>query len=231
MPTRHERAPVPSLEPGDHLSRDEFERRYDATPSIRKAELIEGVVYVPSPARLERHGVPHGMVVTWLGHYAAATPGVQFAAGPTIRLDFDNEPQPDGMLRVLPSRGGQSRTSADDYVEGAPELCAEVTASTASYDLHAKLRAYRRNGVREYVVWRLLDEAIDWFVLEGGEYVRREPDDDGIVRSTVFPGLWLDVTAMLAGDLAAALRRLDEGLRSGEHDAFVRALRDPGARE
>ena len=229
LPMRQKLPDPPPLHPGDHLSRDEFERRYAATPSIRKAELIEGVVYVPSPARLEHHGVPHGMVVTWLGNYAAATPGVQFASEPTVRLDLDNEPQPDGMLRVLPARGGQSRTSADDYVEGAPELCAEVTASTASYDLHEKLRAYRRNGVREYVVWRVLDDELDWFVLTAGRYEAQPPDSDGLLRSTVFPGLWLDVQALLRGDLAAALRRLDEGMRTAEHAAFVHRLGAAGS--
>ena len=223
-PMRQKLPDPPPLHPGDHLSRDEFERRYAATPSIAKAELIEGVVYVPSPARVDYHGMPHGMIMTWLGNYGTDTPGVQFASGATVRLDLDNEPQPDGMLRVLPARGGQSRTSADNYVEGAPELCVEVTASTASYDLYEKLRAYRRNGVREYIVWRVLDGEIDWFVLTSGRYEPQVPDGDGVLRSTLFPGLWLDAQALLRGDMAAVRRRLDEGVRTAEHAAFVHRL-------
>ena len=71
-----------------------------------------------------------------------------------MRLDEDNEPQPDVLLRIEPDAGGQSRVSGDDYIEGAPELVVEIVASSTSVDLHDKLRAYRRNGVREYVVWR-----------------------------------------------------------------------------
>jgi Uma2 family endonuclease len=218
----------PPLVGGDHLSRDEFERRYEAMPGLKKAELIEGIVYLPSPARIEHHGSPHAMVATWLGSYAAATPGVQCAVDPTVRLDLDNEPQPDAMLRVLPERGGRTATSADGYVEGAPELVAEVAASSASYDLHAKLHAYRRNGVREYVVWRVIDNALDWFVLEGGRYVPLAPDADGLLRSRAFPGLWLDAEALLARDLKKVLARAAEGVHSDAHAAFMRRL-DPGS--
>ena len=114
--------PVPPLQNGDHLTRDEFERRYDALPHLKKAELIEGVVYMPSPVRQRRHGRPHLHVNTWLGTYEASTPGVEAGDNSTIRLDLDNEPQPDALLFIDPARGGQARISADDYLEGAPEL-------------------------------------------------------------------------------------------------------------
>ena len=120
----------PPLVAGDHLSRVEFERRYAAMTGPLKAELVEGVVYVPPPVRVDQHGSPHAMVVTWLGNYAAVTPGVQLAAEATVRLDLDNEPQPDAMLRILPAGGGQTATSADGYVEGAPELVVEIAASS-----------------------------------------------------------------------------------------------------
>lgn len=217
-------SPVPPLVAGDRLTRDEFERRYDAMPGLKKAELIEGVVYMPSPVRCGAHGDPHALLVVWLGHYWVATPAVQVLVETTVRLDLDNEPQPDAMLRIRPAAGGQSRTSADDYVEGAPELAAEVTASTASYDLHDKLRAYRRNGVREYVVWRTLDQALDWFALRGGRYEPLVPDADGLLRSEVFPGLWLDAAALLRGDLARVVSALQAGLASPEHRAFLARL-------
>src|SRR5262245_55052697 len=147
---------VPPLEPGDQLTRAEFERRYDAMPHLKKAELIEGVVYMPSPVRWNHHGHVHLNLATSLGVYQAATPGVQAADNASIRLDMDNEPQPDVAMIVLPTHGGRVRISEDDYVEGAPELVAEVAASSTSIDLNTKLRVYRRNQVQEYIVWRVL---------------------------------------------------------------------------
>ena len=216
--------PVPELVAGDRLTRAEFERRYEAMPRVRKAELIEGVVYLPSPVRWNRHSEPHGLIVAWLGVYSGSTPGVRFGADGTVRLDQENEPQPDGFLRIEESRGGQSRVDADDYVAGAPELAAEVTASTASYDMHDKLRAYRRNGVREYIAWRTEDRELDWFVLREGRYDRLARDDGGTIRSETFPGLWLDVEALLAHDMARVLATLQGGLASPEHAAVVARL-------
>src|SRR5205823_5660159 len=135
-------SPPPPLEPGDRLSREEFERRYEAMPELKKAELIEGVVHLPSPVRMMRHGRPHAGIITWLGVYDANTAGVWVVDNTTLRLDLDNEPQPDAALMIEPDCGGQVRLTSDDYVEGAPELVAEVAASSASIDLHAKLRVY-----------------------------------------------------------------------------------------
>jgi Uma2 family endonuclease len=210
------------LENGDRLARSEFERRYEAMPRLKKAELIDGVVYVPSPVRSEQHGEPDSDVETWIGVYRAATPGTRSASNSTVRLDFDTEVQPDVLLRL--QLGGRSRIDADGYVEGAPELVAEVAASSASYDLHDKLRVYRRNGVQEYLVWRVLDRELDWLVLREGTYQRLEPDRAGILRSEAFPGLWLAIPALLARDLAAVLATLQTGLASPEHAAFVERL-------
>jgi Uma2 family endonuclease len=218
------RAAPPPLENGDRLTRAEFERRYEAMPRLKKAELIEGVVYVGSPVRYTQHGHPNFDLETWLGVYRAATPGTRGAGNTTVRLDLDNEPQPDILLRL--EQGGRSRISEDGYVEGAPELVVEVAASSASYDLHDKLRAYRRNGVQEYVVWRVLDGSLDWFALHEGSYRRLELDAAGVLRSEVFPGLWLALPALLAGDLAAVLATLQLGLATPEHAAFVERLRE-----
>jgi Uma2 family endonuclease len=222
-------APVPPLEPGDRLTRDEFERRYDAMPHLKKAELIEGVVYMPSPVRLRHHGRPHFRLLTWLGTYEAATPGVEGGDNTTVRLDLDNEPQPDGFLLIDPACGGQARISADDYVELAPELVGEIAASSASYDLHTKLHVYRRNGVREYIVWRVLERQLDWFVLRAGQFQALAPAADGIVRSEVFPGLWLDPAALLSGDMLRVLAVVQQGLASPEHADFVHKLQAPPA--
>jgi Uma2 family endonuclease len=162
-------------------------------------------------------------VITWLGVYRAATKGVEGGDNSSLRLDLENEPQPDAFLRILPEFGGQSRDSGK-YVAGAPELIAEVAASSANYDLHDKLRAYRRNEVREYVVWRVGDRAIDWFVLREDQYERLPLDAAGTYQSQVLPGLWLDPAALLRGDMAQVLAVLQQGLSSSEHAQFVRCL-------
>jgi Uma2 family endonuclease len=205
------------LENGDRLTRAEFERRYETMPHLKKAELIEGVVHVPAPVRQQWHGRPHGHLITWLGQYEAHTPGVEMGDNSTVRLDLDNEPQPDALLLIAPDRGGQTRIDADGYIAGAPELVAEVTSSSASYDLHTKLHVYRRNGVREYIVWRVLDQEVDWFVLRAGQYERVPLGSDGCLRSEVFAGLWLDPAALVRGDLARVLAVVQQGLASPEH--------------
>lgn len=214
--------PLP-LESGARLSRTEFERRYEAMPHIKKAELIEGVVYMPSPVRIE-HGRTHGQIMLWIGTYQTATPGVDFGDNATVRLDADNEVQPDAFLRLEAASGGASRISDDHYLEGAPELIVEIAASSASYDLYDKKRVYRRNGVQEYIVWRVYDEALDWFQLQAGEYHRVETGEDGLIRSRVFPGLHLDVEALLAGDLSVVLATVRAGTETEEHATFVKDL-------
>lgn len=216
---------IPPLEPGDRLTREEFERRYDAMPGLKKAELIEGVVFMPSPVRHRRHSQPHAHLVAWLVTYAAATPGTESGDNGTVRLDVINEPQPDAYLFIAPGCGGQARVSDDDYVEFAPELVAEVSASSVSIDLHTKFDVYRRNGVREYLVWRVLDQAIDWFVWREERYERLTPGEDGIVRSTIFPGLWLDAQAMVRGDMARVLTVVHQGTATAEHAGFVARLK------
>ena len=212
-----------TLENGDRLTRCEFERRYALRPDLKKAQLIEGIVYMPSPVSAA-HAEPHAMIQAALLVYAASTPGVHGYDNATLRLDLDNEPQPDVLLRLAPEAGGRSRVSDDGYLEGPPELIVEVAATTASIDLHDKLRAYRRNGVQAYVVWRTQERRIDWFELTDGEYRPLPADDAGLVHSRVFPGLRLAVPELLNGDLAAALATLQKGLDSAEHRQFVGRL-------
>ena len=220
-------AAVPPLENGDHLDREEFERRFDAMPGLKKAELLEGVVYVPSPVRAKRHSEPHADLVAWIVHFKAYTPGVQALDNASVRLDRKNMPQPDAALRIEPGCGGQSRISDDDYVEGPPELAIEVASSSVSYDLHVKLRVFERQGILEYVVHRVLDASVDWFVLVEGKYQRLEPDAAGVFRSRAVPGLWLDAPALLRGDVPRVLEVLAEGLKTPEHADLVDKLKKP----
>jgi Uma2 family endonuclease len=220
---------IPELRAGDRLSRAEFERRYSAMPNVKKAELIEGVVYMPSPVSSVEHGNPHFDLVTFLGFYRVATPGIEGSDNATVRLDGENEPQPDAYLRIVPQFGGQTRDDGK-YVAGAPELVAEIAASSVSYDLHDKLRSYQRNGVREYLVWRVWDSAIDWFVLRDGRFERMSPVDSGHYQSAVFPGLWLDLDALLRGDVLRVLTVLQQGIVSPEHATFVAQLQSAQAK-
>lgn len=215
---------IPPLEPGDRLTRAEFERRWEAMPQLKNAELIEGVVYMAAALRVGRHGRPSRWISGLLARYEASTRGVSGADNTSVRMDLDNMPQPDCLLYIEPPHSQTVTISDDDYLEGAPELIVEIASSTASYDLGVKLNAYRRNGVAEYVVWRVLDGEFDWFVLNEGEYVRQDLGDDGVLRSAVFPGLWLDTRSLLGGKLAAAYETLDCGVATAEHEAFVEQL-------
>jgi Uma2 family endonuclease len=213
---------IPPLENGDRLSRAEFERRYVAHPEIKKAELIEGIVYMASPVRVRRHGSPHSKITIWLGVYLEATPGLEIADNSTLRLDLDNEPQPDVSVWI---EGGNAFVDEDDYLQGAPELLVEVAGSSAAIDLNQKLQAYRRNGVAEYLVLLTHEQEVRWFSLATGETVQIEPDADGVLRSRVFPALHLQAALFWQGNLAGVLDGLRSGLATPEHAAFVERLR------
>jgi Uma2 family endonuclease len=174
--------------------------------------------------RFRSHGQPHAHLTTWLGNYMVVTPGVELAIEPTVRLDWGNEPQPDVVLRISEDCGGASRLSQDDYIEGPPELAVEIAASSVAIDLGDKRQAYQRNGIQEYLVWRVFERQIDWFSLDAGQYVKLPVAADGTIRSRVFPGLWLAVEALLAGDLAMVLAGVNQGLATIEHRKFAEKL-------
>jgi Uma2 family endonuclease len=200
-------------------------------PYLKKAELIGGIVHLSLTTSLLQHGNPHFDIVGWLGQYVAETLGVKGGDNCSPRLDLDNEPQPDACIVILPENGGPVEIDIDGYIVGGPELVVEVAASSASYDLHDKLNAYRRNGVQEYIVWRVLDQAIDWFRLRESRYDSMQPSAEGVVRGEVLPGLWLDADALIRGDLAAVNRVVQHGIASPEHAAFVTRLATAAKRE
>ncbi len=223
-PPSTQKLTVPPLENGDRLTRPEFERRYAARPHIKKAELVEGIVYVASPLRFQQHAEPHSRLHGWLWTYQIATPGLLLGIEPTVRLDFDNEPQPDIVLILDEAVGGQVRLTDDGYLEGIPELVVEIAASSAAIDMGSKKQAYRRNGILEYIVWQSFENQLDWFQSIDGDYQRLIPDADGVIRSQIFPGLWLAVEALLNNQMAQVLAVLQKGLSSPEYAAFVEQL-------
>lgn len=214
---------LPPLEAGDHLDQATFHARYEAMPSGFRAELIGGIVFVPSPLRSE-HGEFHALVMGWLTNYWVATPGTRVRDNATAILGDFSEPQPDAALVIDPACGGQTGSS-DGYATGPPELIVEVASSSESIDLHAKRRDYEQAGVLEYVVVLLRQRAVRWFVLQEGVYQEVDAGEGGIFTSTVFPGLWLHAPALLRLDGQQVMDTLRQGLETPAHAAFVRQLR------
>ena len=196
---------TPPLQAGDSLTRTEFERRYAAMPKLKKAELIEGIVSIASPVRASVQGISHVKLSTLLQVYATRYPGLIVADNSTVRLDTFNEPQPDLLLM---RENGQAAIDAEGYINGAPELIAEIAASSISYDLHQKKRTYLRAGVKEYLVLLTDENRLIWWQFDDGEFIEISPDAEGILTSPIFPGLVIDSAALTSGDLAQALARL-----------------------
>jgi Uma2 family endonuclease len=215
--------PIPSLVAGQRLSQAEFHRRYEAMPPQTRAELVGGIVYMPSPMSND-HGESTPDVTTWLNLYRHRTPGIRIAEGATVILGEYGEPQPDALLRIEPERGGACSVNEDSYLTGPPDLIAEIAKSSRLFDLGKKRSDYQRAGVQEYVVVALDPPGVHWHVRRAGKLMKVRPDRDGLYRSKVFPGLWLDPAALLKGDFAAVLATLDRGLASPEHAAFVAHL-------
>jgi Uma2 family endonuclease len=211
---------IPPLENGDQLTLLEFMRRYEAMPYLKKAELIEGIVYMGAAVRVTHHGRPHGWIGNIITTYGMQT-RLDFADNATIELDPDNAPQPDLFMYLPVELGGLARVNEKGYLDGPPDFIAEIAASSVSIDLHGKLRAYQKNGVREYVVWRVIDEAVDWFVLENSQFQPLKADENGIYRSRAFPGLWLNVPALFRRDAEQLWATLDAGMATGEYREFA----------
>ncbi len=212
---------VPPLAAGEQLSREEFLRRWEALPELKRAELLEGMVYLPSPMRVS-HGSQDLFVHGWITVYVAHTPGCDAGCNATW-LMLEDAPQPDCYLRISPEFGGQSGLEGG-YGKGASELIVEVSLSSASYDLGPKLRLYRSAGVLEYITVLLTEGQVIWRRLVSGNYAPIEPDSRGLLRSVVFPGLWLDPDALVERDGARLLKVLNQGLKSPEHQRFVKEL-------
>lgn len=219
---------LPPLAAGQHLDQSTFHERDEAMPPDTRAELVGGVVYMPSPLSAD-HGAEHINVSGWLFHYKRFTPAVHGASDATVKLGPRGEPQPDCQLRIPAELGGRTLVDEDGYIAGPPELIVELARSSRRYDLKEKKADYERAGVREYVVVEFDPDRIHWFIRRGERFVRLRPGADGIYRSKVFPGLWLDPEALFAEDLDRLIQVLEQGLATPEHAAFVAKLAKAGA--
>ena len=215
------RSTRPPLFPGQRLKQAEFHRRYEAYPKDVKFELIGGVVHMPSPLR-RTHGSYHLELNGIFWHYKRATPGVEALDNTTTILGEASEPQPDLDLRILEGYGGQSQVTEDDYVAGPPELMAEVAHSSRDIDLGQKRSDYEQAGVLEYLVLCVVEQQLRWFHFPSGRELK--PNRQGIWKSQVFPGLWIDGRALLACDSNRLLEVVQQGLASPGHVRFVKRL-------
>jgi Uma2 family endonuclease len=214
---------LPPLENGDQLDQKTFHARYEAMPEDFRAELIGGIVYVPSPQKMP-HSETQLLVARWLDEYAEATPGTVALLNNTQILGPDSEPEPDACLFITPEYGGRVYVDKDDYLHGAPELIVEVSSSTESIDLHRKKQDYQEAGVREYVVLALRTQQVFWFIRQRGKYKETPLPTDGIFRSRTFPGLWLDAESMLRCHRQGVLAALKRGLATAEQAALMAKL-------
>jgi len=212
---------TPPLRDGDRLTADEFHRRYEAMPHVLNANLIDGVVYMSSPISFGRHAEPCALIVGLLHVYARFLRGLRLGDNSTLRVDDRNEPQPDVMLSLDADRGGQTWEDDRGFLHGTPELVVEVAASSARIDAGVKRDLYERIGVKEYILWRPLEDRLDWWGHADGSYQPLPADAAGVIRSAVFPGLWLDVPALMADDIRRLTETLEAGLASPEHQAFA----------
>src|SRR5260370_29516402 len=222
MATMQKTRRVPALQNGDRLDQTPFPARYQAMPEGKRAELIGGIVYMPSPQK-KPHGRYQYRVLRWLGEYEENTPGTVVLVNSTSILGEKSEPEADGCLLILPECGGQSGDE-NGYVVGAPELLAEIAWSTESIDLNAKKTDYEKAGVREYVVVALRMKRVFWFIRRRVKFKDLAPGPDGIIRSEVFPGLWLEPAPLLRRDSKRIFGVVRPGLASPAHKAFASQL-------
>lgn len=218
------RLETPPLREGDRLSAEEFHRRYEAMPELRNAHLIDGVVHMSSPASFERHGRPHSEIHGWLYLYSRFLPGVRLADNTSLRVDDLNEPQPDLMLFLDADNGGRCWIDERGFVHGVPELIVEVSGSSSRLDGSLKRELYDRIGVAEYIVWHTVERRVEWLGQNDGVFREMPADKDGVIKSDIFPGLWLHVPSLLAGDVPLLTSHLEAGLASAEHKDFARRL-------
>jgi hypothetical protein len=215
---------VPPFENGDRLDQKTFHDLYERTPFRFRAELVDGIVYlkIPKPVRLRRR--PRLSLSVWLGAYEAETEGVQIAMHATNILIDRNETHPYQTVIVDPALGGRTSINADDFVEGGAELLVEIAERSCSLPYHKKFEQYQKANVREYIIVNLESRNFNWFTNTANGFQPIKPNADGIMKSRVLPGLWLDREATLNDNNKRVRAVLDSGLASPEHAKFVTKL-------
>ena len=222
-PNQSATPPGPPVD-GDCLSVNEFLRRYLPYRRHLKAELINGLVSLNRGVRADLEDLSNSVIQSWVRSYAGLTPGTRMDVNTIVILAWDTVPQPNIVLRVLSENGGKSRMTDGGTLKDAPELMVDFTTSHQTFDIRDKLGAFRRHGVAEYLVWWANDQKLDWFCLEQGKYALNLPDSNGVLTSPSFPGLRLNLSALLNRNSAAVMATLRRSLESSEHAGFVARL-------
>ena len=223
VPDEGPRASAPLVD-GDCLSAREFLKRYLPCRGTVKAELIGGLVAMETGSETASMDLSTSMIRSCLRSYAIQTPGTQMDSDAVVVLGWDTVPQPSLVLRVLPDYGGRSRMSTTKVIEQAPELMVDFATNEGAFDQRGKLRAFRANGVGEYLVWWSDSRTLDWYTLERGEYTLVLPDFNGVLASPSFPGLRLNHSALVNQTSGAFMATLQTSLQSPEHASFVERL-------
>ena len=204
---------------GDHMTRRQFHLMYCDMPDGYRAELIGGVVFEPSPVS-SVHSEFHLDLGYILRRYSRYTPGVRGGDNGTVILSDEDEVQPDLYLRF--ESGGNSKKDKGKFIVGAPELVAEVAYSNCAIDLHLKKQRYAMHGAIEYLVVCLNPEKLYWFNLKASTMIKA--DSKGIIRSQVFPGLWIHEKAFFNQDDDLQEAVLERGLNSLAHRKLLEQL-------
>ena len=213
----------PLLKEGDRLTQQEFHKRYMQMPEVMKAELIEGVVTMPSPISVEYHTYPQGDLGWWIASYYLKTPHVRGGPNGSIILNENNELQPDLLMHIESAAGGNASLNEEGFLIGAPELVIEVSHTSSSIDMGPKMKAYQSNGVAEYLIWKVKEKEIQWLALKDGNYSQL-PIERDLLKSEVFPGLWLNVSALFKQELEQVEATLRSGMESEAYLNFVKEL-------
>ena len=216
---------IPPLRDGDRLDREEFHRRYEAMGEGAWAELIDSVVHLDRVPGDYTSGRTRATLSGWIGSYRLHTPNLQAAIHLTTFVDTRNVFQP--AVSLMRSDTARQRLGKDGYLRGSPDFACEVReGGDGCVDLNAKRLAYEQAGLGELLVV-LLDKPwrVRWLSLVHGAFADVHPDPaDGLFKSRVFPGLWLDVDALFADDLQRLSAAVERGCATPEHAAFVERL-------
>jgi Uma2 family endonuclease len=212
--------PLPIMHNGDHMKQPEFHFAYSSMPENYRAELIGGVVFEPSPVSYS-HARNDNMFHDLITQYAKKSKLAEVAPNATVILSEDDEVQPDVLLRLPEELGGRSRL-VGKFLEGAPELVAEIAYSSRAIDLHLKKQRYAKAGVIEYLVFCIEPKKLHWFRLQEEKGIKR--NGDGTFCSKVFPGLWINEPALIEANSERADEILAEGLNSEEFNDFKNQL-------
>lgn len=161
----------------------------------------------------------------WLCQYRRSTPCVESLGRVSIFLDPTTEIETTAAMWLTPGADDRPRWQR---CEGVPELLVEVTATVHNKVFRRRLRVYEQSEIHELLVVTGDPRDTALYARENGRFARVSPADDGSYRSRVFPGLWLDPSALFSDEWNEMAACLDRGMATEEHAAFVASSVEAG---